>query len=300
MLMEYNNNKPVSIKILQIEDDDDQLKLMNELLIDSTLIHFEIFSANSITQAKQIIAENELDILLIDLNLSETKGINTFYKTKELAPSTPIIIISAIYDEELALEALNNGAQDFLTKKSLTQKVITRSILFAIERSRFKSNEKTDKKLYDEIDKYPSLTKFSFTPDTPIASKLYSEVSLREGYPEIFQTLVDKYKNLIKLSLEEQLHNETKEISENLRALSEEIGFLKAGPKDIVEVHSTAIKELVKNIDSATSSKYTREGEIILLGLMGNLALFYRTYYFMIWKKHLSNTNTDTNANANK
>lgn len=68
------------------------------------------------------------------------------------------------------------------------------------------------------------------------------------------------------------------DISGNLRSIAEQMGFLKAGPRDVVEIHSTALQRKTRDVPSAKARAYLEEGRMIVLELMGYLSSFYRNY----------------------
>src|SRR5436309_12545860 len=78
----------------------------------------------------------EFDVLLLDLGLPDSQGLSTFDRVHEQAPKVPIIIFSGATDEELAVEAVSHGAQDYLVKGQIDGFLLKRAIRYAIERNR--------------------------------------------------------------------------------------------------------------------------------------------------------------------
>lgn len=124
-----------------------------------------------------------------------------------------------------------------------------------------------------------SLASLSSTPGNTVTAKMYGAVNLQEGFPESFQNLVNVYGELLDLALEQQIYKVDHDISGRLLNLAETLGFYKSGPRDVVDIHTAALKE--KSRSAGTSEKrkaYTGEGWIMVLELMGHLVSYYRNH----------------------
>jgi PAS domain S-box-containing protein len=122
-------------KILLIEDNPGDARLIREMLKDSG-IGFELFLAERLSKALEYIANIMPDVILLDLALPDSWGIDTFLKVQGKAPSVPIIILTVFDIENLALNAVKSGAQDYLIKDLINSFHLRRSIKYAIERNK--------------------------------------------------------------------------------------------------------------------------------------------------------------------
>ena len=121
-----------TIKLLLVEDELDYAHAVKELLSPPPAFH--ITHVKSFKEAKTCL-ENELfDVVLLDLMLPDNSGLKTFSDLNEAVPDLPIIVITGLNDETLALRAVREGAQDYLVKGQLDGKMLDRSIRYAIER----------------------------------------------------------------------------------------------------------------------------------------------------------------------
>jgi len=122
-----------------------------------------------------------------------------------------------------------------------------------------------------------SLATLSSPPQTGVTAKMYGTMTLMEGFPDTFRKLVDGYKTLMDLALDQQAFKLKHDISGRLSSMAENLGFYKAGPRDVVDIHTTALKEKAREAANAEKKKaYTGEGWIMVLELMGHLVSFYR------------------------
>src|SRR5438045_1769697 len=121
-----------TIKLLLVEDELDYAHAVKELLSPPPAFH--ITHVKSFKEAKTCL-ENELfDVVLLDLMLPDNSGLKTFSDLNEAVPDLPMIVITGLNDETLALRAVREGAQDYLVKGQLDGKMLDRSIRYAIER----------------------------------------------------------------------------------------------------------------------------------------------------------------------
>ena len=85
------------------------------------------------------LAHGEVDVILLDLELPDSDGLVSFERIAAFAPEVPIVVLTEIDDESVALESVQGGAQDFLVKREITRSMLTRAIRYAVERHRLMS-----------------------------------------------------------------------------------------------------------------------------------------------------------------
>ncbi|HSQ26672.1 MAG TPA: diguanylate cyclase, partial [Anaerolineales bacterium] len=127
------------VQVLLIEDNADMAELIQAYLASIHRFSFSIVNADSLAQGlqtlrKQKYSENACNVILLDLNLPDSEGFATFEAVTKLAPHTPIILMTNVDDEELALRAVRQGAQDYLVKNEVDANLLYRAIRYAIER----------------------------------------------------------------------------------------------------------------------------------------------------------------------
>jgi len=122
-----------ALNILIVEDNSD-LTYIEKNFIDE--IAEEIFTVDTLEKALLLLfkRKKDIDIILLDLNLPDSYGLNTFFAIKKAAKFIPIIIVSGISVESLSIQAVSNGAQDYILKESMNKYVINKSIRYSIER----------------------------------------------------------------------------------------------------------------------------------------------------------------------
>jgi PAS domain S-box-containing protein len=119
--------------VLLVEDNPGDALLVQEYLSD-TDPNIQIETASSLSQAAERLRPNTQAVLL-DLSLPDAQGLETVQRMRGLAPHLPIVVMSGISDREVALEALQNGAQDFLVKGRSDGESLARALRYAVERA---------------------------------------------------------------------------------------------------------------------------------------------------------------------
>ncbi len=118
---------------------------------------------------------------------------------------------------------------------------------------------------------------------TPVTAQALGLAPLRQVLPEVFAELVRRYVDLLDGALEQRAYKVDRGVSEQLRALAEEIGSYNAGPRDVIEVHTAALKQKTAALPPTLAQAYLEEGRLVALELMGHLASYYRRYAVRPW-----------------
>lgn len=125
---------PVPINILLVEDNPADRRLVAERLGNSRKNHFHLIYAERISEALHALALHDISVILLDLQLPDGRNLESLTKIHSAAAGIPIVVISEIEDEALALKALQLGAQDFLVKWHTNEHLLVRAVQYALER----------------------------------------------------------------------------------------------------------------------------------------------------------------------
>jgi PAS domain S-box-containing protein len=124
------------IKVLLVEDNPGDVFLLQEFLKEVNTVVVELMPVERLEKALNHLAKEIFDVILLDLSLPDSQGIETFVTAYQQAKATPIIVLTGIDDETLATRAMQEGAQDYLVKGQVTGDLLVRSMRYAIERQR--------------------------------------------------------------------------------------------------------------------------------------------------------------------
>jgi two-component sensor histidine kinase len=137
--------------ILLIEDNPADVEMIRELLSDHKGSSFDIVCADRLSAAKPFFTESGIDIILLDLGLPDSQGLDTLRWVREHAGEVPIVVLTMLDNEETGLNALKEGAQDYLVKGQMNGPLIARSLRYAIERGRIEKELKKNRDSLEEL-----------------------------------------------------------------------------------------------------------------------------------------------------
>jgi two-component system, cell cycle sensor histidine kinase and response regulator CckA len=125
------------IKVLLVEDNPGDVLLLQETLSEITLVSFNLVHVERCSEAIKHLQTETFDVILLDLMLPDSAGLETFTAIHQQVPHTPIVVLTGMSDETLALNAMQAGAQDYLVKGRFSGgDLLMRSMRYAIERKR--------------------------------------------------------------------------------------------------------------------------------------------------------------------
>jgi CheY-like chemotaxis protein len=124
------------IKVLVIEDNPADAELIEERLSEATRDLFGTERVQSLAEGLERIDRGGIDAILLDLGLPDSQGLDTYTRINAESSGMPVIVLTNVNDEEKAVAAIRQGAQDYLFKGEIDAGLLSRSIRYAIERNR--------------------------------------------------------------------------------------------------------------------------------------------------------------------
>ncbi|PSB52491.1 histidine kinase [filamentous cyanobacterium Phorm 6] len=126
---------PACLKVLLVEDNHQEAELIEDLLSEiSGKQRILLTKVERLSEAQQRLSQETFDIILLDLSLPDSLGVETVHRVKEYGANVPIVVLTAQNDEELALRLISVGVQDYLVKRKIDGELLIRSLRYAIER----------------------------------------------------------------------------------------------------------------------------------------------------------------------
>jgi PAS domain S-box-containing protein len=143
-------------RILLVEDDIEQAGLIARIMA-KTGNGFEINWVPQLSQGLQRLEQGDIDLVILDLGLPDSEGLETFIQVNKKAPDLPVVVLTGLADENIGLAAVRRGAQDYLIKGSVDYKILAQTIRYALERRRSQEALLAERqRLYAVLDTLPA------------------------------------------------------------------------------------------------------------------------------------------------
>lgn len=149
---EMSDNR-TSLTILVVEDNPGDLFLLEELLRGSDLYIEKLIKVVSASEARGVLKKERINLILLDLSLPDSSGLQSYEMVDEYAQAIPIIVLTGLIDMEVALETMASGAQDYLIKGEFDEKLLGKSIQYSIERKRSQETLRESNERYQFVTK---------------------------------------------------------------------------------------------------------------------------------------------------
>jgi PAS domain S-box-containing protein len=139
------------IKVLLVDDDQGDVRLTQEMVKAAGANQYELAVVGTLDGAIDCLRQNVFDAVLLDLNLPDSQGVMTIKSIQGNVSGLPVIVLTGLADEAIALEALKLGAEDYLVKGKFDGSILVRSLRYAIERKRAESELRESKMLFETV-----------------------------------------------------------------------------------------------------------------------------------------------------
>src|SRR5215213_2724826 len=140
-----------NFNVLIVEDNPSDQFLLQHMLSSSRLNIKKIHIMDRVTGAVELLKEHHIGLVLLDLSLPDSFGIDTYLKIRDVAQKIPVIILTGESDSEIALEALKQNAQDYLVKGEFNSNLLIKSIEYSIERKKAEERILSSEEKYRQI-----------------------------------------------------------------------------------------------------------------------------------------------------
>jgi len=152
-----------ALKILLVEDNRTDAVLIEEMIHQADAngsydVNYQLIHKELLRDALKYLAENTVDVILLDLSLPDSKGLETVKKMGEREKNTPIIVLTGLDDEAIAIQALQHSVQDYLNKNRTDSILLHRSIKYSMERfNNIREKERLITELKEALDNIKTL-----------------------------------------------------------------------------------------------------------------------------------------------
>jgi len=120
--------------LLLVEDNPADVRLLREMFREQNSLRTELTQVETMREAEKHLAGGAVDIILLDLGLPDTQGLESIRRARAVAPHVPLVVLTALDDESMAAQALQAGVQDYLIKGQIDARGLLRALRYAVER----------------------------------------------------------------------------------------------------------------------------------------------------------------------
>jgi len=216
--------------------------------------------ASGLRETLDKLTAGDADVVLLPISRLD-QGLGSLMTIRAEAPTLPIVVLCASGDEPLAVKAVQLGASDYLVTERLYGTLVARSLRHVVEVARVRA----------------VLARRHAEWSASLGSGAGSRPApLRAAFPERFTELAQEYGEILDRAVEQVLQRRPAPLEQRLQKLADAAAELRAGPRDIVELHAAALKQREAEQGPQRMQVYLAEGRMRLLELMGHLVTFYR------------------------
>jgi DNA-binding response OmpR family regulator len=260
---------PPTRVLLLVEDNPGDVQLVNELLMDAERDSYEIVHAPMMSAAVDTLRARPVDVVVLDLRLPDCTGVDTVKAVRDVASEVPIVVLTGSDDEQLAMDCIDAGAQDYLPKAEVRSRNLRRALGYAITRIR----DAQVRHLQDTLSRYRTLSTASQA--TAVTAALAGTGAVAQRHPPVFERLVRGYFDL----LQPYLSRETDRLEApqtTMEILVTELGDLGGGPRDLLDMHVAALDRALALYQDPHARAIVYESRLLALQMMGLLVDYYR------------------------
>src|SRR5262245_4417694 len=128
--------RPRTVNVLLIEDHPAHARMIREAVREARGVAFRVQCVDRLSSAIETLSQGDTDVVLLDLSLPDSEGLETLRRARAAAPDVPFLVLTGLDDEALGVDAVHAGAQDYLVKGQVGGHLLIRAMRYAIERAR--------------------------------------------------------------------------------------------------------------------------------------------------------------------
>lgn len=246
------------LRVLLIEDDLDDVLLVEEALRDHTAQPYAVTHTPTLTAAIERLEHDRYDIILLDLSLPDSQGIDTFVELLPCRVGAPIIVLTGLHDNAMALRMMRLGAQGYLVKGRDNLAMLPLAMQYAIEQ-------------------------FHLLQETHLANQWETHArelrrllatwrgTVSQDGLERFGEISNAWEHDYQALVEHLTEGESAAVAEGVARLAEALDGERVGAGDVVELHVRALDCLCAAASLRQTNRYVDTGQRALIALLGAL-----------------------------
>jgi len=263
-------------KVLLVEDNPGDARLVEIALSEPGPVHFRLERVGLLSAALRRLEKEEFDVVLLDLSLPDSQGLDTVVAVRKQSPQVPVVVLTGLDDEHSSVEALRMGAQDYLVKGTATGETLRRTIRYAVERRKIladlkalrENGQDNEASLRAALAAYRQMvesksTTFGDDIDQPLKERKPQFV---EDIAELYAELMDGYVG----------NGDVKPSDPRMAHLVMRLGEESAGARDVVDLHMRALQRKLSEGGLDGQKALAINAQVFAIEVLGRLLTFYK------------------------
>ena len=268
-----------NIRILLIEDDEGDADLIREMLSGQIGTYINIEWVNNLYKGIESVGKGNIDLILLDLNLPDSQGFDTFLKMQSDVIKIPIIVFTGYKDETLGYKAVRAGAQDYLIKGNVDEHLLLRSIQYAVERHQLHQQLEEMRRKEQEAREQAELLRNNQHYQAMSLNKIVDEKGgiCSPSAEKLFDFMQD-YRDVIIHYVRAVRIREERPV-EKVRILAQKLIEINVCAADVIKLHLKSLNEFLARALAQEKIEFSNDARLALVELMGTMADQYREKY---------------------
>jgi len=248
-----------SLQVLLVEDSPTDAQLFQHLFYRAATVDWKLVHVERLSEAIDYCGTQSFNVALLDLRLPDSDGLDTVYQFHQAVPDVPIIILTVFDDEELALQAMAQGAQDYLVKDQVTIQLLRRSIRYTIERSQILQQlKKSERSSLQALEKERELNQLKYCFVSMVSHEFRNPLNALQVLCEILFNSDSR----LSLKKKETYFQQINTVIDNMCQLLDEVIFLGRIENGKCQIESTMInlkefcEELIASLQFSDNAQH--------------------------------------------
>lgn len=258
-------------RVLIVDDD----AAIGHVLEDVLQPSYEAHAVTSGRAALNILErqDNDIAIVLADQHMPDMTGLELLGEVRRIKPTAVGVLITAHADLQDAMQAINSVRVLGFIAKPWDEDELLGVMHRALDahvtlQNLSRPREHELKQMQALIGSAPA----------PITAQRFGVLPLRDAMPRQFDDMANTYARILGDSLDQRNFKVDRKTSQALHDLADQLGSLSAGPRDVIDVHVTALKRRLDRAGHEETAALVEEGRLLVLELMGHVVTYYRSY----------------------
>jgi response regulator RpfG family c-di-GMP phosphodiesterase len=259
--------------VLVVDDD----AAVGRALQETLEAEFQVHAVTRPDAALAELAQHPVAVLLADQQMPGMGGVELLAETHRLHPDVVSVLITAYANLDTALQAINAArAFAFLTKPwdvdellVVVRRAVNAHRALRQQRGTLWELQQREIRVMEEM---------AHSTPAPLTAQRFGAGPVRQRLPETFDDLHRRYAEVLEHAFAQRLYRVDHRVSEDLTLLADQLGALRAGPRDVMDLHITALGQRLERASLEETDAYAEEGRLLVLELMGRLVSYYRAY----------------------